>query len=129
MDVHEYRVLLAVGRRVIAEELRHDLRGIGFARIHHVANGFDALMAIKKEPLDLMMIEADLPGMDGLDVIRQMRRIPRFVGPRTLLVTQGADREMVQKAAALGVREFLIRPFSTQGLKDRLERLLDTTLI
>lgn len=86
-------------------------------------------MAVKKQQLDLMLIEDDLKGLDGFEVVRLMHNIPRFVGPRVIVVAQHVDRALVEKAAQLQIRECLVRPFSRATLKERIEAALDATLL
>ncbi len=128
MDVKEIEVLIGDNDRSMVVSLRKSLRGLGFHRIESALDGYTTLMIVKKNPVDLLFLSWDLPKFDGLEVVDQIRKIPRFEGPSIILVTDRADRELVSRAVQLGVKDFLVRPFSEQILQERIQKTLGIQL-
>src|SRR3954454_11320713 len=82
------------------------------------SNGADAMRILLRKPADLAMVDLRMPDVNGLDLLRQIRRaVP---GCEVILMTGHASVESAVEAIKLGAREFLTKPFDF----DRLRRLL-----
>ena len=105
----------ALMRTFIALSLR-DL-----ARTIEVADGDEALAALDQQEFDLAIIDWDMPGTDGLEIVE----IIRAAGSRlpVLMVTAEAEREQVVRALKAGVSDYLIKPFESGVLRTRLIKL------
>lgn len=79
-------------------------------------NGQDAIEVVKKEKPELVLLDINMPGMDGLEVLRRVKKI----SPRTkvIMVTISDDADTRQKAQNLGADEFIKKPFTTDYLED-----------
>ena len=65
----------------------------------------------------------NMPGMDGLDLLAAVRGDTVINKTVFIMLTGSADREIVQKAAALGVNDYLVKPFAPAALKEKIERV------
>jgi len=77
------------------------------------------------DPVDLVLLDIMMPRMSGLDVLAEMRDLPHHVDTAVIMLTakgHDADRE---RATALGVSDFLIKPFSPKKLLARIDELFD----
>jgi response regulator of citrate/malate metabolism len=96
----------------------------GFEVVGTAADGAGALAAVRELLPDLLLLDVYLPDTTGLDVLRQLRASP---GPEAsvdvLLVTAASDVESVTRALHGGVASYLIKPFSYDDLRSRLEHL------
>jgi two-component system response regulator HydG len=82
------------------------------------SNGTDALRLLGRKPADLAMVDLRMPDVNGLDLLRQIRRaVP---GCEVILMTGHASVESAVDAIKLGAREFLTKPFDF----DRLRKVL-----
>lgn len=100
------------------------LRLMGFRGIATAPDGFQALHLLKNNEFDLLLLTPELPKMNGVEILRHLRRIPRYKGPRVIMMTEEADRSLIEKTAELGVSDFLLKPFSDETLKIRAEKVL-----
>ena len=100
------------------------LRLMGFRGISTATDGFQALHLLKKNDFDLLLLAPEMPKLSGVDLLRHLRRIPRYKGPRVIMMTEEADRTLIEKTAELGVADFLLKPFSDETLKMRAEKVL-----
>jgi len=79
-------------------------------------NGQDAIEVVKKEKPELVLLDINMPGMDGLEVLRRVKKM----SPQTkvIMVTISDDADTRQKAQNLGADEFIKKPFTTDYLED-----------
>lgn len=92
----------------------------GFAVAATVHTGQAAIQALSQRPVDLVLLDMNLPDRHGLDVVRAMRA----AGHRAdvLAVTSARDLDVVRSAVSLGVVAYLLKPFVFSALRERLER-------
>lgn len=92
----------------------------GFAVAGVVGTGEEALHVLGQRPVDLLLLDMNLPDRHGLDVWRAMRA----AGHRAdvIAVTSARDLAVVQAAVSVGVVQYLLKPFVFASLRDRLER-------
>ncbi|MFB6691884.1 response regulator [Streptomyces virginiae] len=97
------------------------------AQAHSAADALDFLSA---HPVDLVLLDHYLPDENGLDLVRRLRQ--RGHGTDVIMVTAARDLATVQAAMRLGALQYLVKPFTFAGLRNRLEaygslrRTLDT---
>ncbi len=65
-----------------------------------------------------------MPGMPGLDLLKAVRADPALAKMPVLLVTAEAKREQIVEAAQAGVNGYVVKPFTAQTLKEKIEKIL-----
>ncbi|MGO4776527.1 response regulator transcription factor, partial [Lysobacter sp. 2RAB21] len=105
----------------VAEVIAGLLRAQGH-RVSHVANGLAALAETATAPFDLAMLDLDLPGINGLDLARQLRA-QGFTQP-LIAVTARADADAEPQAQAAGFDRFLRKPITGAMLADTIDSVL-----
>lgn len=124
------RVLVATEdgaeRAVVREALER--RG-DVERIVLVEDGVQAYVALRREPLDLAIVSAALARIDGLVLVRTVRRSPLLPArPRTLLVLSPSAAHRVREALEALPAGLLVRPFDARTLLERVDRILRAPL-
>ena len=115
------RVLVVDDEPLIAEAHRAYVERLpGFAVVGVVHTARDALATLRAEPVDLVLLDLNLPDRHGLDVCRGLRAAG--AGTDVLAVTSARDLTMVRAAVALGVTHYLLKPFTFAAFRDKLER-------
>lgn len=84
------------------------------------ASGPEALDAIRSLAPDLVLLDVHLPGFSGIDVLRAVRAEGDIVQPEVVAVTAARDIDTVRSARLMGVRHYLVKPFTAQELHDRI---------
>lgn len=87
-----------------------------------VAPDGDAGLAFLRDhpDVDLVLLDVNLPGKSGLDVLAELRADPRLKNLPIIVLTAAGQRTYAQRAAALGARAFLTKPFSPKKLARRV---------
>lgn len=99
--------------RLFTESLRQEGFQVAAAR-----SGHEALALLELEPPDLIVLDLDMPGMDGLETLRRIRE--RAWEVKVVVLTAYGTVQRVREVMALGVREFIGKPFDL----DRLVRMV-----
>ncbi len=117
------RVLLAVEDDVSADLLLHRMtrRGIHPKQVEH---GKAAAEELESTPFDLVIIEAQFPGLTGLELLKYMPSEEIAGNPQVILLGEGGDNEEVIRAFELGAAEYLKRPFAPEVALARIVRFL-----
>jgi two-component system chemotaxis response regulator CheY len=96
------------------------LREIGI-EVAEAGNGLEALEQIQRDPeVDLMLLDWNMPEMNGFDVLRAVRAQRAYDGLRILMVTSESQGDQVVKALSAGANEYLMKPFNKEVLVAKL---------
>jgi len=103
--------------------IRRALQDLGFKDIRDKAGAIEALAAVKADRVHLIISDYNMPEMDGLEFLQAVRADGVIGKTVFIMLTGSAEREVVQKAAALGVNNYLVKPFAPAALKEKIERV------
>lgn len=103
--------------------IRRALQDLGFKDIRDKAGPVEALSAVRADRVHLIISDYNMPDMDGLQFLEEVRKDPVIGKTVFIMLTGSADRELVQKAAAMGVNNYLVKPFAAAVLKEKVERV------
>ncbi len=110
-------------RKIIVKALRD--AGFGDCEFTEAADGASALEALRKLDFDLVLSDINMPGMDGLALVRSARDDAAIAAelPIVMITTEGG-LEKVQQALAAGATDYLRKPFSTAQLQEKIAAFL-----
>jgi response regulator of citrate/malate metabolism len=116
------QVLIVEDEPTAAEALAlHVGRVPGFGVVGHVRTGTDALRRVAADgAVDLLMLDIYLPDMSGLEVLRRLRAGGHTVD--VIATTRARDLSVVQAAVSFGVTQYLVKPFTSAAVRQKLER-------
>lgn len=112
----------AILRTAIRKVVR--LAGIEDDRIHEAGNGRDALTVLDTVWIDLVLLDLNMPVMDGEEFARRLRQKPELSDVAVVVVSTEANKDRLQRLRDLGVVDSLHKPFEPEDLR----RLIDKTL-
>ena len=115
------RILLVDDEETLRFVLRETLISEGYS-VDVANDGFQALERVKGKSYDLLITDIKMHGMDGLQLIREIKRNGSHL--KIIIITAYGSLEMVKEAARLGVIEFVSKPFKIQEIKDVITRNL-----
>ncbi|WP_134726610.1 response regulator [Paracoccus luteus] len=100
------------------------LESMGIRNIHHAADGTDALAKIARRPVHLVLSDFNMPGIDGLELLRNLRGNAPTRGVGFVLITGRADKSIIDRGKDLGMNNFIRKPFTPVELKACLEAVV-----
>ena len=118
-----WTILLAEDDPVTAKLITHRMKREGF-EVVHFANGSDAANAASGIDASLVILEAMMPGMDGFELLRNLRKTPSYSDIPILMLTSTGREKDVVRAFDLGASDYVTKPFSAAELVARVQRLL-----
>ena len=107
-------------RRII-KNLLHDL---GYPHVAEADDGKTALPMLQTGGFDCLITDWNMPGMPGLELIKAVRADTRLAKMPVLMLTAEAKREQIVEAVHAGVNGYVIKPFTAETLKEKLEKIL-----
>jgi CheY-like chemotaxis protein len=107
------RVLIMDDDQVVRRSYERVLTEAGY-RVRSARSGSDALEQAKDHPVDVLMADLRMPGMDGLTAIRHLRE--KQPQARVIVITGYPSQESLQEAARLGVQNYLTKPVDPDAL-------------
>ena len=107
-------------RRII----KNFLNDLGYNNISEADDGKTALPALKAGDVDFLITDWNMPGMPGLELLREVRGDPATKKLPVLMVTAEAKREQIVEAAQAGVNGYVVKPFTAATLKEKIDKIL-----
>lgn len=120
--IQGFNILIVDSNTFMRRLTRSMLINLGAKSVLEAADGLDALEMIRTSDPDIMLLEWDMPVLNGMEVMRIVRSPGVFPRPNLpiIMLTNRAQRSYVIDALRAGVHEFLIKPTSPKALRDRL---------
>jgi two-component system chemotaxis response regulator CheY len=111
----------ATMRRIVINSLQR----IGFTDTLEAADGKEALERFDPS-VQFVITDWNMPNLSGLDLSRALRARPDGAGVPILMVTTRSVREDILAAVEAGVNNYIVKPFTPQVLKEKIETVLST---
>ena len=109
-------------RRIVINALKN----IGYTDIVEAEDGKDALAKLYAERIDFIITDWNMPNMGGLELTKAVRSDPNFANVPIIMVTTRAMKEDVLEALQAMVNNYIVKPFTPQILKEKIEQILKT---
>lgn len=108
-------------RRII----KNLLRDLGFTNTQEADDGLTALPMLKGGDFDFLVTDWNMPGMTGIELLKEVRADDKLASLPTLMVTAEAKKDQIVEAAQAGVNGYVVKPFTAQALKEKIEKIFD----
>ena len=119
-----FKVLVVDDQLTMREVTRLALQEMGVKNIIDAENGDDAFKKATTQPLDMIISDFNMPGMDGLGLLRAVRGHPAVRKLPFILVTGRGDNALVVSAAQAGVNNYIVKPFTAEMLREKVEAVV-----
>jgi CheY-like chemotaxis protein len=116
--------IIVVDDNAASRELIREVLDSPDHRILEAADGPQALDLILSSDPDLVLLDIQLPGLDGYSVVRSLRQDPRFIGLKIVAVTAFAMQGDRERALTAGFDGYITKPIDTYGLEEQVQELL-----
>lgn len=105
--------------------LKRRLKRFGFDNCVEADNGFKAIELVRDEVIDLVFLDLMMPGMDGFEVLTELRNLQLLDNLPVIMISAADDLENVAKGIELGAEDYLSKPFNPTILKARTDAALE----
>jgi CheY-like chemotaxis protein len=124
--IQQLRVLLVDDNAFMRKMVRNLLNNIGIKKIYEGADGIAGLEQIRKVSPDIVILDWEMPLLNGPELVRIVRSPGVFPTPDIpiIMLTAHGERWRIVEAVRLGVNEFLCKPVSAKSLTDRMISIL-----
>ena len=108
----------SVMRKIVERTLRQ--AGLDPMIVHEAGSGTEGLDVLKAQRVDLIVSDINMPSMDGLEFLRQIRDQNLAPGVPVVMITTESSEEQVKQAIQAGARGYIRKPFTAEQVKERV---------
>lgn len=120
----ELRFLIVDDFATMRRIMKKFLNDLGYSDVTEAEDGETALRILQQGNVDFLITDWNMPGMPGIELLKAARADPALVNLRVLMVTAEDKRQQIVEAIHAGVNGYLIKPFSADTLKERIDQIL-----
>jgi two-component system chemotaxis response regulator CheY len=113
--------LIVDDQQTIRSLVRTGLQNLGITAVQEAPDGEEGLRQMLTRPFTLVISDYNMPKLDGLGLLRAIRAHPPIQKTAFIMLTGRADKELVQRAVQFGVNNYLVKPFTVQTLREKIE--------
>jgi two-component system chemotaxis response regulator CheY len=115
----------SVMRKIVERALRQ--AGLDPLVVREASTGLEGLDVLRTEPVDLILSDINMPAMDGLEFVRQIKAQNLAPGVPVVMITTESSEEHVKQAIVAGARGYIRKPFTAEQVKERVLPLVRGT--
>jgi two-component system chemotaxis response regulator CheY len=112
-----------VMRKIVERSLRQ--AGLDPLIVYEAGSGTDGLEMLRTKTVDLILSDINMPSMDGLEFLRQLRSQNLAPGVPVVMITTESSEEHVKQAILAGAQGYIRKPFTAEQVKERVLPLLN----
>jgi two-component system, chemotaxis family, chemotaxis protein CheY len=101
------------------------LKELGYSNVDEAEDGVQALAKLRSEPFDFVVSDWNMPNMDGLTMLQNIRADPSLAKLPVLMVTAEAKKENIIAAAQAGANGYVVKPFTAATLDEKLNKIFE----
>jgi two-component system, chemotaxis family, chemotaxis protein CheY len=108
----------SVMRKIVERSLRQS--GLDLAEVFQAGSGEDALKLVAENAVDIILSDINMPGMGGLEFVRQLQTVERAQGvPVVMITTEGSESQVLQ-ALSYGAKGYIRKPFTPEQVREHV---------
>ena len=121
IDLKRMSVLIADDMANMCRSIRSMLKVLNYGSVFRFAtNGFEALTRLQNDPMDLAIVDWNMPNMTGSELLSHIREDRRYRDMPVVMVTAEANREIVAEAAESDIDAYILKPLTARALADKI---------
>lgn len=118
------RILVVDDHALTRNMVKSILKGLGYDHVYQAENGEAAVRRIFEGNIDLVICDWNMPGLTGIDVLKEVRADDAYKKLPFLMLTAEAYRENIAEAMRYGVSDYISKPFTSEVLGEKLSAVL-----
>ncbi len=128
LPLNEARILAIDDEEANLRLVKRLLESVGYCHVETTADPVDGLASIQMEAFDLILLDLNMPRLDGYEVLRRIRETTFAIPPAVLVLTAQGACDFMLRSLELGARDFVSKPFDRNELLMRVRNLLEAQL-
>jgi len=105
--------------------LRNLLKELGYLNVDEAEDGNAALLKLRRDPFDFLITDWNMAGMDGFQLLKEVRADANLSKLPVLMVTAEAKRENIITAAQAGASGYIVKPFTAATLDEKMSKIFE----
>ena len=122
--MEDKKILFVEDSPTMRRIIHNSLSRIGFTDISEAENGLDALEKIKSKDFDMILTDWNMPEMNGQDLVEELRKADKYKNVPILMITTRGMQDDVMTAIKSGVNGYIVKPFTPEVLKKKMQELI-----
>jgi two-component system, chemotaxis family, chemotaxis protein CheY len=121
----DMKILIVDDFSTMRRIIKNLLRDLGFNNTQEADDGNTALPMLQNGNFDFLVTDWNMPGMQGIDLLKAVRADPKLSTLPVLMVTAEAKKEQIVAAAQAGVNGYIVKPFTAATLKEKIDKIFE----
>jgi len=121
----DMKILIVDDFSTMRRIIKNLLRDLGFTNTSEADDGQTALPMLQQGNFDFLITDWNMPGMEGIELLKRVRADENLKSMPVLLVTAEAKKEQIVEAAQAGVNGYIVKPFTAGTLKEKIEKIFE----
>ncbi len=124
MPDYKMKILVVDDFATMRRIVKNILKQLGFENIEEAEDGEQAFNKLKGGGFKFVVSDWNMPNLDGLGLLKKVRSDPELKSLPILMVTAEAEKEKVVEAIKAGVSNYVVKPFTAEVLKEKMDKIL-----
>ncbi len=121
----DMKILIVDDFSTMRRIIKNLLRDLGFTNTSEADDGLTALPMLEGGKYDFLVTDWNMPGMQGIDLLKAIRSNPELSSLPVLMVTAESKKEQIVEAAQAGVNGYVVKPFTAATLKEKIDKIFE----
>lgn len=122
---YDMNILIVDDFSIMRRIIKNLLLDLGFNNTQEADDGTTALPILQNGNIDFLITDWNVSGMTGIELLKVIRADEKLADLPVLMVTAESNREHIIEAAQAGVNGYIVKPFTTLTLKEKIEKILE----
>ena len=121
----DMKILIVDDFSTMRRIVKNLLRDLGFTNTSEADDGLTALPMLQTGKFDFLVTDWNMPGMQGIDLLKAVRADANLASLPVLMVTAESKKEQIVEAAQAGVNGYVVKPFTAATLKEKIDKIFE----
>ena len=117
------KILIVDDFATMRKILKNILKELGYTDLLEAEDGQAALEILRREKVDLVILDWNMPNMDGLSLLKAIRSDEALKDTPVLMVTAEAQKQNVLEAVKAGVNNYVVKPFTPEVIQEKISKI------
>jgi two-component system chemotaxis response regulator CheY len=121
----DMKILIVDDFSTMRRIVKNLLRDLGFTNTSEADDGLTALPMLQTGKFDFLVTDWNMPGMQGIDLLKAVRADANLASLPVLMVTAESKKDQIIEAAQAGVNGYVVKPFTALTLKEKIDKIFE----